>query len=84
MNRCANQKLSHHAHGMVSCGVILISSGERPGPHRITTMNLSPDTIEALTNLAKALDANPDDVDTLEDYGYLPTHLDDVMEDLKD
>jgi len=47
-------------------------------------MNLTPDTIEALTNLAKALDANPDDVDTLEDYGYLPTHLDDVMDDLKD
>ena len=65
-------------------GAILISSGERPGPHRITTMNLSPDTIEALTNLAKALAANPDDVDTLEDYGYLPTHLDDVMDDLKD
>ena len=47
-------------------------------------MNLSPDTIEALTNLAKALDANPDDADQISEYGYLPTHLQDVMEDLKD
>ena len=45
-------------------------------------MNLSPDTIIALANLAKALVANPDDADQISEYGYLPTHLNDVMEDL--
>ena len=47
-------------------------------------MNLSPDTIEALARLAKALAANPDDADQISEYGYLPTHLDDLMEDLMD
>jgi hypothetical protein len=54
----------------------------RRAPIRTETMHN--DTIAALRLLVLALEAHPEDIETLTDYGDLPEHLVDVIDDYCD
>ncbi len=46
--------------------------------------NMHPDTIAALRLLALALDTHPEDIEVLTDYGNIPEHLVDAVDDYCD
>jgi hypothetical protein len=45
---------------------------------------MHPDTIAAVRLLVLALEVHPEDLATLADYGGMPEHLADVIEDFTD
>lgn len=45
---------------------------------------MSPDTLAAIRLLVLALEANPEDIETLQDYGDMAEHLADVITDYID
>ena len=45
---------------------------------------MHPDTLAAVRLLVLALESHPEDIETLTDYGDLPEHLVDVIDDYCD